>query len=94
MRESLRLSPTAPVRVASANEDTVIGEGKYFIPKGQAIVINAERAQRDPNVYGDDVSNVAAVYEVTLLIALVQADEFKPERMLDGKFEALPVCAI
>lgn len=58
MRESLRLSPTAPVRTVSANEDTVIGGGKYFISKGQSVVINAERAQRDPKVYGDDVSGV------------------------------------
>lgn len=26
-----------------------------------------------------------------LLLTFSQADEFKPERMLDGKFEALPV---
>ena len=59
MRESLRLSPTAPLRTISANEDVAIGGGKYFIPKGQSVVINAERAQRDPKVYGDDVSTVS-----------------------------------
>ena len=56
MREALRLSPTAPVRVVRATEDTVIGEGKYFVPKGHAIVINTVVCHRDPAVWGEDVS--------------------------------------
>ena len=61
MRESLRLSPTAPVRTISANEETIIGGGKYHIPKGQIIVLNMERAQRDPKVFGDDVSGFSGI---------------------------------
>ncbi|KAJ3553744.1 hypothetical protein NM688_g3453 [Phlebia brevispora] len=72
MRETIRLSPTAPMRVVSANEDITIGNGKYFIPKGTSVVINTETSQRDPKVWGED------------------SHEFRPERMLDGKFEALP----
>ena len=55
MREALRLSPTAPLRVVKANEDTTIGGGKYFIPKGGAVVVNTDTAQRDPKVWGEDV---------------------------------------
>ncbi|KAF7794903.1 hypothetical protein EIP86_006046 [Pleurotus ostreatoroseus] len=72
MREAIRLSPTAPMRVVEAHEDTTIGDGKYFIPKGGKVVINTEMSQRDPKVWGED------------------SHEFRPERMLDGKFEALP----
>lgn len=28
------------------------------------------------------------------MLTAVQAEEFKPERMLDGKFEALPVSTL
>lgn len=73
MRETLRLSPPAPMRVMAPIEDTTLANGKYFIPAGQAIVIHSGQAHRDPAVWGDD------------------AEEFRPERMLDGKFEALPV---
>ncbi|EMD34546.1 hypothetical protein CERSUDRAFT_116692 [Gelatoporia subvermispora B] len=72
MRETLRLSPSAPGRGCGAIEDTTLVDGKYAIPKGMSIVVNVAAAQRDPLVYGSD------------------ADEFRPERMLDGKFEALP----
>ncbi|OCH86408.1 bifunctional P-450/NADPH-P450 reductase [Obba rivulosa] len=72
MRETLRLSPSAPGRGCGAIEDTTLADGKYAVPKGINIVVNVAMAQRDPLVYGDD------------------ADEFRPERMLDGKFEALP----
>lgn len=73
MRETLRLSPPAPMRVMAPIEDTTLANGKYFIPAGQAIVIHSGQAHRDPSVWGED------------------AEEFRPERMLDGKFEALPV---
>ncbi|OBZ71165.1 hypothetical protein A0H81_08482 [Grifola frondosa] len=71
MRESLRLSPTAPARTVTPIEDTTLG-GKYAVQKDDIIVLNMIGAQRDPKVWGDD------------------ADQFKPERMLDAKFEALP----
>ncbi|KAI0071730.1 bifunctional P-450/NADPH-P450 reductase [Panus rudis PR-1116 ss-1] len=72
MRESLRLGPTAPARVVAPTEDTTLKNGKYFVQKGQEILINIYMVHRDPNLWGDD------------------AEEFRPERMLDGKFEALP----
>ena len=61
MRESLRLNPTAPVRVVVAHEDTTLG-GKYFIPKGAKILVNTDSAQRDPKVYGEDVRTASAVW--------------------------------
>lgn len=67
MREAIRLSPTAPLRVVSANEDITIGGGKYFIPAGGAVVINTEMAQRDPKVWGEDVG----VYTFVLVRKLI-----------------------
>lgn len=43
------------MRTVAPFEDTTIGNGKYFIKKGQTIVINAYHAHKDPAVYGDDV---------------------------------------
>ncbi|RPD57416.1 bifunctional P-450/NADPH-P450 reductase [Lentinus tigrinus ALCF2SS1-7] len=71
MRESLRLGPTAPGRVVTPIEDTVLA-GKYAVEKGVPIIIGIYTSHRDPKVWGED------------------ADKFRPERMLDGKFEALP----
>ena len=56
MREVLRLNPTATSRVVKAVEDTVIGDGKYFVPKDFSIVVNTTVCQRDPAVWGEDVS--------------------------------------
>ncbi|KAI0690913.1 cytochrome P450, partial [Cytidiella melzeri] len=70
--ESLRLGPTIPARQVYSREDTTLCNGKYFLPKGQKVLIHIEQVHRDKTVWGED------------------ADEFKPERMLDGKFEALP----
>ncbi|KAI0070911.1 cytochrome P450 [Panus rudis PR-1116 ss-1] len=72
IREALRLNSPAAQRVVKPKEDTTIGGGKYFIPKGVNIVINTWKHHRDPEVWGED------------------AELFRPERMLDGKFEALP----
>ncbi|KAF8148143.1 fatty acid hydroxylase [Mycena galopus ATCC 62051] len=72
MRETLRLTSTAPIRQTSPLEDTKIGGGKYAVKKGSPILVLAWELHRDPAVWGDDV------------------EEFRPERMLDGKFEALP----
>ncbi len=91
MRETLRLSPTAPARTVAPFEDVTIG-GKYFVRKGQSIIVNTYDCQRDRKVWGDDVSkSMAACQTWTDSLTFSQADEFKPERMLDGKYEALPV---
>ncbi|KAJ7077036.1 cytochrome P450 [Mycena epipterygia] len=75
MRETLRLSPTAPVRATSSVEDTTIGGSKYALKKGDRILLLFWEIHRDPAVWGSD------------------AEEFRPEQMLDGKFEALPPSA-
>jgi cytochrome P450/NADPH-cytochrome P450 reductase len=72
MRETLRLSPTAPTRSVTPLKDTTLGGGKYTVKAGHTIIIQTFTMQVDPLVWGDD------------------ATEFRPERMLDGKFEALP----
>ncbi|KAF5368039.1 hypothetical protein D9758_004480 [Tetrapyrgos nigripes] len=71
MRETLRVSATAPTRTVAPLEDTLLG-GKYFVKAETPITIQVWMTQRDPLVWGAD------------------ANEFHPERMLDGKFEALP----
>ena len=91
MRETLRLGPTAPLRAIYAAENTVIG-GKYAIEKGNSILINFCTMMRDPKVWGEDVSGHLVNDDVpSSLTVRMQADQFRPERMLDGKFEALPV---
>lgn len=83
LRETLRLTPTAPgfaraVRPENTEETVYVGAKspestkKYVIPRGKAVVCLLSKIQKDPKVWGDD------------------AQEFKPERMLDGKFEKLP----
>ncbi|KAJ7771297.1 fatty acid hydroxylase [Mycena maculata] len=71
LRETLRLSPTAPKRGVAPLHDTTLG-GKYFVKAGTPIILHMWNMQRDPLIWGED------------------AEEFHPERMLDGKFEALP----
>jgi cytochrome P450/NADPH-cytochrome P450 reductase len=53
LRETLRLSPTAPSIGLQAKEDEVIG-GKYHIPKGTPIISLFPKIHRDPVVYGED----------------------------------------
>ncbi|RFU30218.1 hypothetical protein B7463_g6139, partial [Scytalidium lignicola] len=76
LRETLRLTPTAPAFTVQAKpdipEDPVIIGGKYEVKKGQAIAAILAECHRDPAVYGPD------------------ADEFNPERMLDDNFAKLP----
>jgi cytochrome P450/NADPH-cytochrome P450 reductase len=68
LRESLRLSPTAPSVGLTAKEDTVL-DGKYAVKAGAPIVALFPMVHRDPVAYGED------------------AEEFRPERMLDEEFE-------
>lgn len=76
LRETLRLTPTAPafalqMRLDSTEDHDILG-GKYEVKKGQAIIALLPQIHCDPAVYGDD------------------ADAFKPERMLDEPFSKLP----
>ncbi|KAH9213493.1 fatty acid hydroxylase [Leptodontidium sp. 2 PMI_412] len=76
LRETLRLTPTAPAftltpQPDSANDHETLA-GKYQVQKGQSITALLPKIHRDPAVYGAD------------------ADFFKPERMLDEPFSKLP----
>lgn len=55
LRETLRLQPTAAIRVVYPLEDTVVGRGKYFVKAGQAIALQIWDSHRDPSVWSDDV---------------------------------------
>ncbi|KDQ16569.1 hypothetical protein BOTBODRAFT_129916 [Botryobasidium botryosum FD-172 SS1] len=75
MRETLRLSPSAPIFSVTPFEDEVIGTKggkKYLIKKDTPVSIMVYDLHRDPAVWGPD------------------AEDFKPERMLDSEFEKLP----
>jgi cytochrome P450/NADPH-cytochrome P450 reductase len=87
MRESMRLSPTAPARAVVPLEDPCIligGDGdssnpsnkRYHVPPGNPLVVQSGMMMRDVRVWGED------------------AEQFKPERMLDGGFEKLPVSCL
>ncbi|KAF2272549.1 bifunctional P-450/NADPH-P450 reductase [Westerdykella ornata] len=53
LRETLRLTPTAPLIGLQAKEDTTLG-GKYQVKKGVPIVALLHNIHRDPTVYGED----------------------------------------
>ncbi|KAJ7577838.1 cytochrome P450 [Mycena floridula] len=72
LRETMRLQPTAAIRVVYPLEDTIIAQGKYFLKGGSPVALQIWDSHRDVEVWGPD------------------AEQFHPERMLDGKFEQLP----
>ncbi|KAK2627065.1 hypothetical protein QTJ16_003031 [Diplocarpon rosae] len=76
LRETLRLTPTAPAftlePLKDGPDEKVILGGKYEIKKGQAIIALLNQIHTDPAVFGED------------------AQAFKPERMLDEPFSKLP----
>lgn len=55
MRESLRLSPTAPLRNVTPLEDTTLKGGKYFVEKGLPIIVAVVISHHDPKIWGPDV---------------------------------------
>ncbi|KAL6704826.1 hypothetical protein ACN47E_007630 [Coniothyrium glycines] len=59
LRESLRLSPTAPAVGIEAKEDTILG-GKYAIKAGVPIVTLLPMIHRDPVAYGEDAEEFRA----------------------------------
>ncbi len=75
LRETLRLSPTAPaftVEPVKSVPGPVVLAGKYWIPAGAPIIAWLPQAGRDPVVFGAD------------------AEEFRPERMYGENFNKLP----
>lgn len=76
LRETLRLSPTAPAITfqpkPDAPEHFTICNGKYEVSRDSKIVAVLPVIHRDRAVYGED------------------ADEFRPERMLEENFQKLP----
>ena len=80
LRETLRLSPTAPIVQKHMNPDNgrqmeTLAGGKYIVHPDDQILVLLGKSQTDASVYGDD------------------AAEFKPERMLDEEFDKLPPAA-
>ncbi|KXL43553.1 hypothetical protein M433DRAFT_155711 [Acidomyces richmondensis BFW] len=80
LRETLRLTPTAPgfsrsIRRDNPNDVEQLAGGKYAINRDDKVLCMITKCQRDPKVYGED------------------ANEFKPERMLDENFNKLPKSA-
>ncbi|KAJ7257292.1 fatty acid hydroxylase [Mycena rebaudengoi] len=81
MRETLRLSAPLPTRPTAPLEDTTLGGGKYAVKAGTIISLLTWKIQTDPHIWGDDklVDKVGT-----------PGRRIPTERMLDGKFEALP----
>ncbi|KAF7906794.1 hypothetical protein EAF00_001072 [Botryotinia globosa] len=80
LRESLRLTPTAPVvskRLVKgvSGENATLSRGKYKIEPTDKVIVLLGAVQQDSNVYGSD------------------ANEFKPERMMGDNFKNLPSAA-
>ncbi|OCK85393.1 NADPH--cytochrome P450 reductase-like protein [Lepidopterella palustris CBS 459.81] len=80
LRETLRLTPTAPafarrVRDENKEDPPTLANGEYILDRGLSYLCLVSKIQKDPKVFGED------------------ANDFRPERMLDGEFEKLPKCA-
>lgn len=79
LRETLRLSPTAPAMSKQVNPKfqgkATLCKGKYVIEPTDRIVALLGATQRDPKIYGAD------------------ANEFKPERMFGDNFKNIPNAA-
>jgi cytochrome P450/NADPH-cytochrome P450 reductase len=80
LRETLRMSPTAPafargMRGETKEDHTTLGGGRYRIEKNSRMLCLIPKIHRDPKLYGEN------------------ANEFRPERMLDENFEKLPKSA-
>jgi cytochrome P450 / NADPH-cytochrome P450 reductase len=89
----MRLFPPATRRTVCPIEDTTLSGGKFAVKAGTPCTPVAIVAHRDTSVWGEDVSILRRSDLVDLMQA-IQAEEFRPERMLDGKFEKLPVCPL
>jgi cytochrome P450/NADPH-cytochrome P450 reductase len=77
LRETLRLTPTAPGITVQALPNPSGGKislagGKYEIMPGKPIICLLSKIHRDPAVWGDE------------------ADSLIPERMLDEPFSKIP----
>lgn len=55
LRETMRLQPTAAIRVVYPLEDTVLSKGKYFVKAGASIALQVWDSHRDTQVWGEDV---------------------------------------
>jgi cytochrome P450 / NADPH-cytochrome P450 reductase len=86
----MRLFPPATARGVVPIEDTTLMNGKYAVKKGSVLVVQTICAQRDPKVWGDDV-RLLSIYLLGKLLTIVQAEDFRPERLLGHKFDELPV---
>jgi cytochrome P450/NADPH-cytochrome P450 reductase len=89
LKETLRLKSTAPAfTLAPIEKDEIIG-GKYVVPKDTAINVILDALHRDPAVWGDDAEEFRLVL-IPINEPAGLMTSCRPERMLDGKFEALP----
>ncbi len=80
LRETLRLTPTAPIitkQIAPGctGSGATLGNGKYAVEPDTRIMVLLGAMQRDPIIYGED------------------ANEFRPERMMGENFKNLPSAA-
>lgn len=55
LKETLRLSPTAPVFAVEPIEDTMLGD-KYAVKKGEIILVLLPALHKDPLVWGEDAA--------------------------------------
>jgi len=67
MREILRFRPPATARAVRCLEPTTIGNGKYALTPDDNVMINAISTNRDPAVWGDDVSHTVPLHSSQLM---------------------------
>jgi cytochrome P450/NADPH-cytochrome P450 reductase len=92
IREAMRLYPPVAGRIVVPRENTTLCGGKHAVKAGKFLLVSTYVSQRDEKVWGDDVSGRWCTWKATgAHLDTLQASEFKPERMLGDKFDALPV---
>lgn len=86
MRESLRLAPPAPTRGVCPKDDTYLvgGDGNINNPENKKYFI-----KKDQTII---IHPILSMRDPRVWGE--DAEEFRPERMLDGNFEKLPVNSI
>ncbi len=76
--EALRLWPTAAGFRRHAKEDTVIGGGRYAIPKDLALMILSPMLHRDKSVWGEDAEEFNPDHTTPERMSALPPNAYKP----------------
>jgi cytochrome P450 / NADPH-cytochrome P450 reductase len=76
--EALRLWPTASGFRRHAREDTVIGGGRYAVPKDMAMMVLSPMLHRDKSIWGEDAEEFNPDHTTPERMSAIPANAYKP----------------